>query len=197
MEFYVNGNKIDITIENEKTIGDVLRSFEEECAKHDATTITIFVDETQVLATNFDMIASQPLKDDTKIELGVVSQADVIDALKQEAAQSRSVAEAFEQLPMLFQSNKDKEANDVIKTFTDLFDSICHTYSLSTLFPDLHTKIVIDGKNFAEFFTDISSVLPEFEQALKAKDTVLVGDLAEYELSPRLIAFADTMEQQK
>ena len=33
MEFYVNGTKIDVELENEKTIGDVLRGFEEECAK--------------------------------------------------------------------------------------------------------------------------------------------------------------------
>ena len=38
MEFYVNGTKIDVELENEKTIGDVLRGFEEECAKSNATT---------------------------------------------------------------------------------------------------------------------------------------------------------------
>ena len=30
MNFYVNGNKLDITLENEKTVGDVLKGFEEE-----------------------------------------------------------------------------------------------------------------------------------------------------------------------
>ena len=31
MEFYVNNEKIDVQLENEKTVGDVLKSFELTC----------------------------------------------------------------------------------------------------------------------------------------------------------------------
>ena len=197
MEVYVNGNKIDITLEDEKTVGDVLRSFEEECARNKATTVSIFVDGSQVLATNFDIIAAKPLEAQTKFELGIITQTEVLDAFKQEAAKSRDVAAALEQVPVQLQGGKDKEANATIQAFTDLIDDICHTYTLSTLFPELHDAFSINGKKLANFFEDISAVLSDFEQALASKDTVLIGDLAEYEISPRLTAFAEAMEQQK
>ena len=33
IEFYINGQKIDVQIEDEETIGDVLHSFELTCEK--------------------------------------------------------------------------------------------------------------------------------------------------------------------
>ena len=33
MELFVNGEKIDITLEDEKTVGEVLKSFEKEAEK--------------------------------------------------------------------------------------------------------------------------------------------------------------------
>ena len=74
MEFYVNGTKIDVELENEKTIGDVLRGFEEECAKSNATTVSIIVDGKNISAEDFDKTAEKPLCPDTKIELGIISQ---------------------------------------------------------------------------------------------------------------------------
>lgn len=197
MEFYVNGSKLDITLEDERTVGDVLRSFEAECARSKATTVSILVDGSQVLATNFDLVAARPLEEHTKFELGTVSQDEVRAAFRQQAERSRAVAAALVQVPAQLQGGKDKEANAAIEGFTDLIDDICHTYTLSTLFPELHETLSVGGKKLSEFFEDISAVLADFEQALKTKDTVLVGDLAEYEISPRLVAFADTMEQQQ
>ena len=197
MEFYVNGSKLDITLEDERTVGDVLRSFEAECARSKATTVSILVDGSQVLATNFDLVAARPLEEHTKFELGTVSQDEVRAAFRQQAERSRAVAAALVQVPAQLQGGKDKEANAAIEGFTDLIDDICHTYTLSTLFPELHETLSVGDKKLSEFFEDISAVLADFEQALKTKDTVLVGDLAEYEISPRLVAFADTMEQQQ
>ena len=43
MELFVNGEKIDITLEDEKTVGEVLKSFEKEAEKSEATTIGILI----------------------------------------------------------------------------------------------------------------------------------------------------------
>ena len=197
MDFYVNGNKIDITLENEKTIGDILRAFEEECSKNSATTISIFVNGKQVLADNFDTIASQKLLEDTKFELGIVTKQEIAEAFQQEAITCREIATKLEQIPTQLQSGKDKEANVIINQLADIIDTICHTTSLSTLFPDAYGKLCIGEKAITDFFADFATILTDFEHALQAKDTVLTGDLAEYEISPRLIAFADAMEQTK
>lgn len=194
MDFYVNGNKIDISLENEKTVGDLLKAFEEECAKNKATTVSIFVDDKQILAEDFDEIAKQELTDATKIELGVISENDVNEAFKNEAALCRQIAAELEQVPVNLQSGKDKEASLIITRLADLIDNVCHTASLSALFPETYGTIRISDKTFTEYFADLSTILADFEKALSDKDTVLTGDLAEYEISPRLVALADALE---
>ncbi len=194
MDFYVNGNKIDISLENEKTVGEVLKAFEEECAKNKATTVSIFVDDKQITAEDFDEIAKVEIKDSTKIELGVISENDVNEAFANEAKLCRQIAQELEQVPVNLQSGKDKEASIIITRLADLVDNICHTASLSALFPETYGSIKIEDKTFSEYFADLSAILGDFEKALTDKDSVMTGDLAEYEISPRLIALADALE---
>ena len=61
-----------------------------------------------------------------------------------------------------------------------------HAATLSALFPETYSKLLIDGKEIGTFFSEFAPVLSDFEKALETKDTVTVGDLAEYEISPRL-----------
>jgi sulfur carrier protein ThiS len=190
MELYVNDSKLDITLENEKTVGDVLRSFEAEAAKMNSTTVAIVLNGSIVPASQFEKAAAQPLEENTKIELTVISQNDISCRFNDEAKLSIELADMLEQIPVQLQSGKDKEANGIITALADLIDKVCRTASLSALFPNVYKSFLIDGKSISEFFADFAPVLSDFEHALEAKDTVLVGDLAEYEISPRLRAFA-------
>ena len=63
MNFYVNGNKLDITLENEKTVGDVLKGFEEEAEKNDATTVSIELNGNVIDAEKLDEAFSQELSE--------------------------------------------------------------------------------------------------------------------------------------
>lgn len=47
----------------------------------------------------------------------------------------------------------------------------------------------IEGRNIGEFYDDFNVVLRELAGAFENKDSVLIGDLAEYEILPRLSAF--------
>ena len=42
------------------------------------------------------------------------------------------------------------------------------------------------GMNFKDFFAEFSPILEDFEDALQNNDTVMLGDLSEYEICPRL-----------
>jgi len=44
----------------------------------------------------------------------------------------------------------------------------------------------VGGRESREFFTDLNRVLGELLSAFQAHDTVLIGDLLEYEIAPRL-----------
>lgn len=194
MELFVNGSKLDIQLENEKTVGDVLKSFEEQSSKEGIATVNIIVDGKNITADLFDETAKKELTDSTKIELGVVSKEAIKNSFKQQKAGAKALAEDLKTISVKFQSSKDAEANAIIANLADYIDNTCHTASLSMLFPEDFGSIKIDGKTFNEFFADLSSILPDFEQAIKNKDTVLIGDLAEYEISPRLDQLAASLE---
>ena len=194
MELFVNGQKLDIQLENEKTVGDVLKSFEEECSKTNAATVTVNINGKNISAQEFDEACKEELTENTKIELGVVSEAAIKEAFLQQKNEAARLAEELCSISVKFQSGKDKEANSIIASLADLIDNVCHTASLSALFPEAFSKISIEGKNFSDFFADFSPILKDFEQAIESKDTVMTGDLAEYEISPRLISLSKALE---
>lgn len=194
MDIFVNNNKIDITLENEKTVGEVLQAFEEEFSKNNATTIRIVLNDKPVDSSQFDQICSTELKDDTKIELTVVYQQEIHEAFVSESEECKKLSDELLGLSAQLQSGKDKESSVLITKLADFIDKFCHTASLSSLFPAFYKNILIDGKQLSEFFADLSQILNDFEQAIASKDVVLMGDLAEYEISPRLLMIADSIK---
>ena len=195
MDFYVNNEKLDIVLEDEKTIGDVLKSFEAECDKNNATTINITLNGKNIGADEFDSIFTEPINDDTKLELIIVTQDEIKASFQNQKAECLELSEMLLNLPVQLQSGKDKEATLLIAKLADFIEKFCHTATLSALFPAIHEKLSIDEKSVSEFFHDFSQILNDFEQAIAAKDTVLMGDLAEYEISPRLQSIAKTIEE--
>ncbi len=184
MQLKVNGKDIDVTLENEKTVGDVLKSFENEAAKNNATTLKITLNGKNIEADKFDTILDMPLEDNTSLELTVISQDEVITALKEIAGKLDT--EKLSDIPILLQSGHDKEASEIIGSFATECNNFFHTATLASLFPDLYDKIVIDGNTISDFIKYFVPILSDFENAMKEKDTVTIGDLAEYEISPRL-----------
>jgi|WetSurMetagenome_2_1015567.scaffolds.fasta_scaffold95009_2 hypothetical protein len=193
MNFFVNGQEVDVTIEDEKTIGDILRSFELTCEKNDAAVIGITVDDKKITAETFDTVELYPLKKDSTFSFDVITKQAVSDSFHKLSTIFTELAVRMEQIPVNLQSGKDKEVRTAIATLADNIEDFCHTAMLSSLFPDTFKTILINGKQFSEFFSDFSPILLDFEDALKSNDTVQIGDLSEYEICPRLRAIADSI----
>ncbi len=195
ISFYINGEPVEVQLEGEETIGDVLKSFEMTCEENAAAVIGITVDGTTITADTFDTEAGKPLGTDTKFEFSVVTK----DSIKQSfAALSQLFAELSEQMenvPVALQSGKNKEVSESIKKVADSIDNFCHIAALATLFPKDFSNTKIEGKDFSDFFQEFSPVLVDFEQALTNNDTVLIGDLSEYEICPRLKAISTALTQ--
>ena len=193
ISFYINGEPVEVQLEGEETIGDVLKSFEITCEENSAAVIGITVDGTTITAETFDSEAGKPLGKDTKFEFSVVTK----DSIKQSfAALSQLLSELSEQMenvPVALQSGKNKEVSESIKKVADSIDNFCHIAALASLFPQDFSKTKIEGKDFSEFFQEFSPVLVDFEQALSNNDTVLIGDLSEYEICPRLKAISQAL----
>ena len=193
MEFYLNGERLDITLEGEKTVGEVLRSFEKTAQENNCATIAIKIDGKKIEAEDFDKAAAQELRGDTRIELTAVSQDSVAQAFKKSSEEISKTVELLLELPALLQSGSNSKAKNSITQLADVVDNFCHVTALSSL-PEKFGKISVDGKSLSEFFADFTPVFNDLNGAMESGDTVLLGDLAEYEISPRLKALAEAVK---
>ena len=194
MEFYLNGERLDITLEGEKTVGEVLRSFEKTAQENNCATIAIKIDGKKIEAEDFDKAAAQELRGDTRIELTAVSQDSVAQAFKKSSEEISKTIELLLELPALLQSGSNSKAKNSITQLADVVDNFCHVTVLSSLFPEKFGKINVDGKSLSEFFADFTPIFNDLNGAMESGDTVLLGDLAEYEISPRLKALAEAVK---
>lgn len=194
MELKVNDQHVDITLEGESTIGEVLKAFEEEASKNGATTIGIKINGEIIPPENFDSVIKQTIQENTLIELSVISSLEVTQMIKDTGNKFKETIPCLQEISAMLQSGKDKEAYDTIGKFADQIDSFCHSVTLSALFPEVYAKLTVDGQDMSKFFEEFAPLLKDFEEAFQNKDTVTIGDLAEYEISPRLESISEAIE---
>ena len=195
ISFYINGEPVEVQLEGEETIGDVLKSFEMTCEENAAAVIGITVDDKVITAETFDEEAGKPLGKDTKFNFNVVTKDSIKQSFIELSKLFNELSKQMEQIPVSLQAGKNKEVSESIKHVADSIDNFCHIAALASLFPQDFGAVKIDGKQFSEFFEDFSPILADFEQALSNNDTVLIGDLSEYEICPRLKAISEALNQ--
>jgi hypothetical protein len=92
----------------------------------------------------------------------------------------------LEDLPLDFQTGKDRQAAETIQIFSAAAEKIMRIYAvLRAEGYDLLSRRV-EGKTLPEYLEEFNAALRELLAAYEAKDAVLAGDIAEYELAPRL-----------
>jgi hypothetical protein len=92
----------------------------------------------------------------------------------------------LEVLSLNMQMGKDREATETVYDFSRIAEKL---FRIIQLMP-----ASAGGTENVLFFEEFASVLKEFFQAFKARDSVLAGDLAEYEVSPRLLELYDWLK---
>jgi len=101
----------------------------------------------------------------------------------------RTIAQRMEQLPLDMQTGKDRSAAETIQLFSGITEKLLRLFGLLTMNGSSLTTLTIGEVTTEVFLDEFNAALTELASAYENKDTVLVGDLAEYELAPRLIAF--------
>ena len=195
IEVYINGQLVDAQIEGEETVGDVLKSFEMTCEENDAAVIGILVNGKQITADIFDEEAKKNLDKNTKFEFSVVTKNDIKASFTKLSELFNELSVQMENVPMELQKGNNKEVSISIKQLADSIDQFCHIATLATLFPETFTSTEVNGLNFNDFFKDFSPILKDFEEALQSNDSVMIGDLAEYEICPRLQSISDALKK--
>lgn len=98
-------------------------------------------------------------------------------------------------ISVLLQTGKDREALNSIIKFSELNQKTLRLYPLlkNTGIIDINV-IVIDDKNISDYYSDLNGILSELIEAFTANDSVLIGDLLEYEVAPRLESLIGVLE---
>ena len=193
MDFYINGEKADISLETEKTIGDVFKSFEIICEENNATVIEISVDGEKVNADMFEKVSEKPIKENTKLEFTVITKNQIFETLKQSAKDFKELSNQMTEIPVAMQNGRSADVHKTIISLADKIEAFCRTSSLASVF-DEYTGIKVGEQALKDFFNDFLPILSDFENALKTNDTVGIQDIAEYEIKPRLDSLTETLE---
>jgi hypothetical protein len=100
-----------------------------------------------------------------------------------------AVAGRLEELPLDIQTGKDRRAAETVQLFSNVAGKLLRLLGLLKLEGYSPENLTVDGVPVFEYVGEFESILKELAAAYEAKDAVLVGDLAEYELAPRLLKF--------
>lgn len=119
--------------------------------------------------------AAADLSDRIQARLG--EQDRPLDALRSLSGELEAAAEGVSEVSLLLATGRDREAMQTVVRFTELTQRLL---SLAGALPE------VDGQSAAEYFGALNRILNELLQAFQARDTVLIGDLLEYEIAPRL-----------
>ncbi len=97
----------------------------------------------------------------------------------------QSLLPQMEEVSLMLQTGKDKEAMEIIIRFSELFQKLLRIY---TNIPEEQIEQE-QRKILKREISEMSKVLKELAEAFSNEDSVLLGDLMEYEIMPRMEGF--------
>jgi hypothetical protein len=97
------------------------------------------------------------------------------------------IAGRLEELPLDIQTGKDGRAAETMQLFSRIGEKLFRLLMILESSGLSLETLSIDTLPAKEFMEDFASALKELNAAYENRDAVLVGDLAEYELAPRLV----------
>ncbi len=119
--------------------------------------------------------------------------------LRATAESLRTLVPQLMDVSVNLQTGKDKAAMDSVIEFTEISEKLIRLYRIlqNLGIADIsHTQI--EGQDFKSFYAELNDIFHELEDAFNSRDSVLIGDLLEYEIAPRterLMEFILNFEQ--
>jgi hypothetical protein len=115
--------------------------------------------------------------------------------MRKAAAFFEGPASELAELAGVVQTGKDDRAMKAVTYFIEIFNKVIR------IIPELGRAGVevgmlrIDGRSLPDFYSSFNVVLRQLTEAFEHKDAVLIGDLSEYEVLPRMRSFFATMDE--
>ncbi|MDD3051283.1 MAG: hypothetical protein PHR06_09075 [Candidatus Cloacimonetes bacterium] len=187
MQIILNGSFKTLKIASISTLLDVVTHLEKELpAKHLITEIKL---NDKVLESNWLQNAKNIyLLDEDKLEM-VAESSDVIakEALVNSKKQFEYILEDFRKIADMFRLDDETKANTAFAQSIDNLHWYLKILEDASLLSGRNLKdITMKNKNFQVFLNELSDKLEEIIGVQTNKDWILLADLIEYELIPRL-----------
>lgn len=194
MEISINGNNIDYSLDKEENLGQVLGTLESECEKNGMTITGITVDGELLAAEELDHLFSRTPEEVSTLALETMSGGDIISVMHRLAVKMEEHVSTLSEIPVLLQTGEDGEVMEIIHAFARDFESLCQSIPLlnSISTRDVST-LLVDGIPLDQYPSQLTPLLGELIEAIKSNDTVLMGDISEYELAPKVEALASVL----
>ncbi len=121
--------------------------------------------------------------------------ADPVGELRKATSALQMSLNEINDISVLLQSGKDREALGRIIRFSELSQKMLRLYPILKNSGLIDTdKLFINEMTLAEYYNDLNGILSELLEAFTANDSVLIGDLLEYEVAPRLENLTSVLE---
>lgn len=186
MDLFINGNRIDFVTEGEKTVGEALGSIESACEKEGMTITGIRADGRDIPAGELDDLFAGKIDSVGTIELSTISGNDVKTLIRELGEKFTDDATLLRDIPVQLQTGKDLTVMETINVFSSNLQNLYRLIPLLSITGLPPNEPVIDGVTLDAFPAEITPLLSDLLDGLKNHDTILVGDLSEYELAPRI-----------
>jgi len=98
-----------------------------------------------------------------------------------------TVSTRMEEFPLDMQTGKDQRAAETIQLFSQITAKLFRIFFIYKSEGLSMETFVIDDRPAKTFIEEFNRALTELSDAYETRDTVLAGDIAEYELAPQLL----------
>lgn len=115
--------------------------------------------------------------------------------MRKAASLYASHAEELRELPVYLQTGREDRAMKAVLLFIEIFNKVIRIMPLLAAEGLSVDGIRIEGQELPLFYSSFNEVLRKLSGALEDKDSVLIGDLAEYEVAPRMSEFFGAIEE--
>ena len=168
-------NNIDGILDSDNEYGRVLETLVAESGIHDGE-LKPTVQQLQSYLHNLLIILQSRISEVTQ----------PLTELRSTAESLRTLIPQLMDVSVYLQTGKDKAAMDSIVEFTEISEKLIRLYGIlqSQGIADV-SNTQIEGQDFKSFYAELNDIFRELEDAFNSRDSVLIGDLLEYEVAPR------------
>ena len=120
---------------------------------------------------------------------------DPVSAMRAAQRTFEALKPEIGEVPVRMQTGKDAEAMRTMILVVELINKTVRTLPEFTRAVAGGASMSMGGRGIDDFYEDFNGVLTELAGAFQGRDSVLIGDLAEYEILPRLVSFFEAVDR--